>query len=185
MFTDKAPYIVTLIVAGLAWTLTHIVDRLLATPLLTYQQQIIENGGKKSLYLTLRNITRDKTFRNVRLIVTATPGGTIIDASVIPIQPAWEGDQPGTMAGRTFAYTFSEMQPDSQYEVSVTYGGSDPPTLRMASDGTISFVHRSWETWVVENEISLLAYLLGFGIISLLVATIVGSCVTTREPNDE
>jgi hypothetical protein len=185
MLAEKAPYIITLIVAALAWTLTHIVDRLLAAPLLTYQHQIIENGGKKSLYLTLKNITKDKTFQNVHLILTAAPGGSIADAAVIPIQPAWEGDQPGVTAGRTFAYTFSKMQPESQYEISISYSGNDPPTLRMSSDGTISFVSPSWETWIVENEISLLAWLLIAGIICLVFATMAASYLTPREQNDE
>jgi len=139
MFAEKAPYIVTLIVAGLAWTITHVVDRLLATPLLTYHSQITESSGKKSLYLTLKNIARDKTFRNVRLILTAASGDLLTDAAVIPIQPAWEGEEPGTLAGRTFDYKFSEMQPGSQFEVSVTFGGSDPPTLRMSTEGVINF----------------------------------------------
>jgi hypothetical protein len=60
IWADKAPYIVTLIAAAVAWTLTHIVDRLLATPLVTYRQEVVENQGKKSLYLTLKNIT-DRT----------------------------------------------------------------------------------------------------------------------------
>jgi hypothetical protein len=175
MFGEKAPYIVTLIVAGLAWTITHIVDRLLTTPLLTYQSQIIENGGKKSLYLTLKNVTREKTFRNVRMILTAAHGDLITDAAVIPIQPAWEGDQPGTLSGRTFDYTFLEMQPGSQFEVSLTFGGSDQPTVRLSTDGTISFVHPSWETWLVENEIYVLAWVLGVGIILLLVTTVLAS----------
>jgi hypothetical protein len=175
MFADKAPYIVTIIVAGLAWALTHVVDRLLGTPLLTYQTQITESSGKKSLYVTLKNITRDKTFRNVRVILTAATGDLITNAAVIPIQPAWEGDEPGTREGRTFDFKFSEMQPGSQFEISVTFGGIDQPTLRMSTDDTINFVRPSWETWIVENEISLLACLVVLGIIALLVATAVGS----------
>ncbi len=77
MFSEKAPYILTLIVAGMAWTLSHIVDPLLATPMLTYSIQVLNDGGKKSIYLTLKNITRDKTFRDVRVIVTAAPGDTL------------------------------------------------------------------------------------------------------------
>ena len=102
MLSDKAPYVVTIIVAALAWTITHIVDRLLTSSLVSYQQEFISNAGKQELYLTLKNITPDKTFHDVHLILAAAPGFLITEAVVIPIQPAWEGDQPGTLAGRTF-----------------------------------------------------------------------------------
>lgn len=182
MLTEKAPYIITLIVAAVAWSLTHIADRLLATPLVTYQEQIVENSGKKSLYLTLKNITRDKTFRTIHLIIAAPPGGSITDRAVIPIEPAWEGNQPGTLEGRTFAYTFPELQPGGQLEVSVTYTGSDRPTLRMSADGTIDFVKPSWQTWLAENEITILAWAVGIGIVALVIATILGSVASSQEP---
>jgi hypothetical protein len=175
MFSDKAPYLVTLIVAGLAWTITHLADRLLAAPLLTYHSQILASAGKKSFYLTFKNITRDKTFRNVRLILTAARGDVLTEAAVIPVQPAWEGDQPGTTAGRTFEYTFSEMQPGSQFEVSVVFGGPDRPTLRMSTDGTINIMTPSWQTYVVENEVWMLVWLFAIGLLLLFVASVISS----------
>jgi hypothetical protein len=171
IWTDKAPYAVTLVVAALAWTITHIVDRLLATPIVTYERQIIENSGKKSVYLTLKNITRDRTFRDVHLILTASPGGSITETAVIPIQPAFEGNQAGTTVGRTFDYTFPEMQPGSQLEISATFTGRDQPTLRMSAQGTIAFVRPSWETCIVENELPILAWLVGIGIGALIIIT--------------
>jgi hypothetical protein len=175
MLGEKAPYVVTLIVAALAWAVTHIVDRLLTTPLLTYRSQIIQGAGNKSLYLTLKNITKDKTFRNVHLIITSAQGEVMRDPAVIPIQPAWEGDQPWTLSGSTLEYNFSEIQPGSQFEVSVTFAGREQPTVRMSSENTIDFARPSWETWIVENENFLLACLLGFGIIALILAAFFAS----------
>jgi hypothetical protein len=117
MFSDKAPYILTIVVAGLAWTLTHIVDRLLATPLLSYQIQQLDRDGKKSFYLTLKNITREKTFRALRVIITAAPDSVLTDPAIIPVQPASEGDQPFALNERTFDFTFPEIEPGWQFEI--------------------------------------------------------------------
>jgi hypothetical protein len=154
MFSEKAPFIVTLIIAGMAWTLSHIIDQLLATPMLLYSTQVINTGGKKSVYLTLKNITRDKTYRDVRVIITAAPGDTLADRAVIPVQPAWEGDQSGMREGRTFDYTFPEIQPNWQFEMTASYKTQSTPSLRISSsNGTIDTVTPSVETFLVENEI--------------------------------
>ncbi len=168
MLSEKAPFIVTLIIAGMAWTLSHIVDQLLATPMLLYSIQVLDAGGKKSVYLTLKNITRDKTYRDVRVIITAAPGDTLTDRAVISVQPAWEGDQSGVREGRTFDYTFPEIQPNWQFEITASYQTLGRPSLRIsASNGTIDAVTPSLETFLVENEISLFAGLLIIWIIVL------------------
>ncbi len=176
MFSDKAPYLVTLVVAGIAWTVTHIVDSLLASPVLVYRTQILESGGKTSFYLTLKNITRDKTFRDVRLIISADPGDLLSDGAVIPIQPAWEGDTPGNLAGRTFEYTFAEFQPGWQFEISAVFKGPKRPTFRIAPrpDEAVRAVPSSIETILVENEIPVLASML-IGWIILLVVAVLGA----------
>lgn len=176
MFSDKAPYVLTLIVAGIAWTVTHIVDSLVTSPLLVYRTQIVDTAGKKSLYLTLKNITRDKTFRKVRLIISGgTPGDLLTDGAVIPVQPAWEGDTPGTLVGGTFDYTFEEFQPGWQFEISVGFGGTAVPRFRIAprQEDVVRAVPPSFETWLVENEIYILTFMLLVWVATLLGILIV------------
>jgi len=168
MLSEKAPYIVTLVVAGMAWTLSHIVDPLLATPMLMYSIQVLNDGGKKSIYLTLKNITRDKTFHDVRVIITAAPGDTLANRAVIPVQPAWEGDQPGVREGRTFDFTFPEIQPNGQFEMTASYRTETRPSLRISEPkGTVDPITPSVETFLVEHEIALFGGLLAFWIIVL------------------
>src|SRR5690348_970568 len=94
MLTDKAPYILTIVVAGLAWAATHLADRLLSSPMVKYSVQRIADKGNQTLYLTFKNITRDKTFKQLQLVLTAPSDGVITTGAVIPVQPASEGDQP-------------------------------------------------------------------------------------------
>jgi hypothetical protein len=154
MYSDKAPYIVTVIIAVLAWSLTQVVGRLLATPMLRYSIEENSGAGDKTQYIRLKNITRDKTFRNLRLVVAAPPGGELTQRPhVIPSEPAWEGDQPGSFAPRTFEFTFKEIQPNWTFEVAIRYRGPEQPRVRMSNpDATVFIVQPSIQTWLVEHE---------------------------------
>ncbi len=168
MFSEKAPFIVTLVIAGMAWTLSHIVDPLLATPMLLYRIQVVNDGGKKSIYVTLKNITRDKTFRDVRVVITAALGDTLANHNVIAVQPAWEGDQPGVREGRTFDFTFPEIQPNGQFEMTASYRTATRPSLRISDpSGTVDAITPCVETFLVEHEMALFSGLLIFWIILL------------------
>jgi hypothetical protein len=170
MFFDKAPYIVTILMAALTWSLTHIADRLLATPMIRYEVQNLSTQGRQAQYLTFKNITRDKTFRGLRLVLTAAADGQFTQGAVIPFQPASEGDRPYQLAGRTFEFTFPEFQPGWKIEISVGYTGSAPPTLRLSSaDQTIYAVVPSLETLLVEYDLEVLIGLAVIWIIALVV----------------
>ena len=173
MFSDKAPYIVTVLMAGLAWALTHFVDRLLTTPMLRYEVQNFSSPSGQTQYLTFHNITRDKTFRKVRLTLTAPDDGVFTGAVVIPIQPASEGDTPYQMAGRTFEFTFPELQPGWRVEISSTYTGSSPPSLRLSSpDQTIYTVTSSFQTLLVQHELEALLLLAALWAVILFIVWI-------------
>jgi hypothetical protein len=173
MLSDKAPFLVTLIIAGLAWTLTSIVDRLLATPMLLQRIEDRAVASKQTTYITLKNITRDKTFRKLRLLVTAAPNTVLKERpQVIPYQPAWEGDHPGIFAGKTFDFTFSEIQPNWQFEIAVSYEGNERPSIRLSLENeTIYVIEPSLETFLVENDTVVFAGLvvLWLGLLAIFV----------------
>jgi hypothetical protein len=85
MLTDKAPYIVTIVIAALAWALTHMADRLLSTPMIKYTTQEISSNNSKTIFLTFKNITRDKTFKGLQILLTAPSDGVITGGAVIPV----------------------------------------------------------------------------------------------------
>jgi hypothetical protein len=160
MLTDKAPYIVTIVIAGIAWTITHMADRLLSTPMVKYTIEQISSKNGQTAFLTFKNITRDKTFKQLQVILAASSDGVITAGAVIPVQPASEGDQPYQVAGRTFVFTFPEIQPGWQIEISADYTGSALPSLRMSSpEQTIYAITPSLKSLVVEYDIEILTIL--------------------------
>jgi hypothetical protein len=164
MLTDKAPYVVTILIAALAWAITHMADRLLSSPMIKYSEQKISSNGEQTLFLTFKNITRDKTFKKLQIILTAATDGVITSGAIIPAQPAWEGDQPYQVAGRTFEFTFPEFQPGWEIEISANYTGSAQPTLRLSSpEQTVYAIRPSLKTLVVEYDVELLTGLAAVG----------------------
>lgn len=155
---DNAPFFVTAIAATIAWTFTHTVDRLVATPFLKYSIEEVEAGGKYNSYIVIRNITRDKTFKSLQLLATTSTKDTVIGGSVIPQQPAFEGNNAPIIAGRTFAFTFPEIQPGWQFYVSVLHNSADPVSLRFSSNDAQNFyaIKPSLETYLLENELPIL-----------------------------
>jgi hypothetical protein len=78
-FDDKAPYILTIFVASLAWTLVRSVDQLSGLPLIEYSVES-ETGAVTALEakrIRLRNITLDKVFRCVKIVAAIQDGSKL------------------------------------------------------------------------------------------------------------
>lgn len=171
MADDKAPYFVTAIVAALAWTLTHAVDRLAETPYLKYDVSNTTTADKYSSYITIQNITRNITFKDVNLLVTASPQDVVISGSVIPHQPAYEGDRQGITEGRTFDFTFPVIQPGWRFDVSVVHRTDAPVFIRLSTDQQSIYATRpSAETCLVEHEFGALVFIIAIGGLALAVS---------------
>ena len=68
---DKAPYFITIFIAAFCWTVVRTVDRLSALPLIEYSASISAqaSGGSSNYTLRLRNISNDKVFSCVKVIL--------------------------------------------------------------------------------------------------------------------
>src|ERR1700747_591009 len=109
--SDKAPLIVTLVLAIIGWAVTHVVDRLIDTPTIELDRTTRSDKTGSSVSLRLTNLAHDKAFRKIEVVVTAPEGETITDFAVVPVEPAFEGGAPATTSGRSGDFTFPEIQP--------------------------------------------------------------------------
>lgn len=176
---ESAPYLVTITVAAIAWAFTHTVDRLTDTPFLKYTIEEVRSGDKYSTYIVISNITRNKTFKKINLLATTSIKDVVTGGSIIPRSPAFEGDNPPTIAERTFAFTFPQIEPGWQFEVSIIHNTSDPATLRLSTDGDQTFLAttRTMETFLLEYEIPILM------IFIVLAAAALGLSLRSRRPD--
>jgi hypothetical protein len=168
MFSEKAPYVVTVILAVLGWSVTHVVDRVTGNPILEYRVES-ESAGREAV--TIQNVTRDHTFRNLTLVFTADIAGSITSVSVIPFEPAFEGDEPWLIHGRTAQFTFPQLQPGWKFQIKLGYTGTQRPRLRFElREGTLRATEWSLETFFLANEVCILLLILVAWVLFLLGA---------------
>jgi hypothetical protein len=183
---DGAPFYVTALVAALAWTFTHGSDRITQTPFLLYSVQNITLDGKTSTHIDLHNITRDKTFKNVNIVVTAATTDTVLSGSIIPYQPAYEGDKPWRIAGRTFEFTFPAIEPAWQFEINVLHKTDAPVAIRLSTTGDQYFyaTQPSTETYLVEHELGITLAFFIISAIALAVAILSSRKTASSSPQE-
>ena len=80
LLTDKAPYIITVFVAALAWTVVRTVDRLSGLPVVQYptsaqSTDFLDSQAGQISTIRLRNITSATTFECLIFVVQAEPPG--------------------------------------------------------------------------------------------------------------
>jgi hypothetical protein len=85
--SDKAPYIVTLFVAAVAWTSVRTADRLSGTPFVEYRITDQRSDAGRTLEIRVRNITQSAMFPCFQLMV-ASP-----DSRSLTLLPSDQWDQ--------------------------------------------------------------------------------------------
>ena len=175
MFIEKVPYIVTVFVAALAWTVTHFVDRVVETPAIEYK---IENIHLKDNYYEFRvhitNLSNTITFRKPEFTISAGKNENIrfrtdeSQTQVVATPPATAADTLSNVQGDAATFTLAVLPPKSQIELLIHYTGDGSPVFngRPPKKGNESFmlIQSSFQTWLARNEllvisIGLLAWL--------------------------
>jgi hypothetical protein len=161
MSAEKVPLIITVLLGAIGWLTAHIVDRIEGSPVIKYSIEYETGKGGPAVSLSLKNITHNVVFKNITIVLVAPEGGTFTDAAIFPTEPAFEGDGPWKLSGRTAQFTIPFMQPDWQFRVYASYSGDGRPTLRLdVSDSTVRATRPSLDTLLVEHENEIFYWLL-------------------------
>jgi hypothetical protein len=171
MASDNTPFIVTLVIGVLGWTLSHIADRIEQSPAIKYSLTQETVGPNSWVNLDIKNITENKKFKNLTIVLAAPDKSSFKDAQIVPRPPAFEGDAPWRLAGRTAQFTIPAIQPGWEFHIMGEYNGTGKAVVRFISDDSESVVRAiepSIETWLAEYESDILY---GLVIVWLLVLT--------------
>jgi len=172
ILNHKAPFIVTLLTAALAWSVTHIVDRLNNTPFLKYDLLIEDSRNIRRLRISLENITNDKVFRNLSIVASSPHDSAISRISIVPQEPAFEGDKPYSISesGRTAQIKLPVVQPGWSFDILVEYAGKNRPYLRIETkNDTVKLTRPNLETFLVENEFKVIVCLISIWLVTLAI----------------
>lgn len=69
--SEKAPYIVTLFVAAVAWTSVRTAERLSSTSFIEYRLDNVQSGSGRTVEVRLRNITQNSVFPCFQLMIAS------------------------------------------------------------------------------------------------------------------
>jgi len=173
----EAPYAVTLLVAALGWSLTQAIGRLTEMPIIEYKLHDRIDHGTRLVTCEVTNIC-GKVFRNLNLYLTVEEGkpATISDPEigfVKPIMPDPFQSRAAYTQGRNAAYFVPELQPFCSTLLEVRVDGAAALELRYYSGSeTIRLIERSFQTWLVKNEIEIMIGLFAFWLFMLMLYVI-------------
>jgi hypothetical protein len=180
---EKAPYLITVLVAGIGWAVTHSVDRVLASPTLMYETRINHSGNINQYTITLNNITRDERFDDLTFTVLIRDGKCAGDPKVYPALPAPEIKQPPecqdavvesqtNVADATFE--IPQIHPGWSMDLVTNFYGEGAPHFRFQTKkDSVRLVRPSLETWFVVHEMWILGSLVALYFIFIVSIVLV------------
>ena len=174
----EAPFLLALLFGAVAWGVTHIVNRSLASPLLeisaakqsNVQATLVECADKKVKNLEVahlvtyrfRNISRTQLFKEVKFLVRMPEdsGAKILGARLEATAPALPGHEPEKCDPSHVVVKCPEFHPGWEMKLSI---GSDAKTKLNAhissAAGPVLLKKKGLETWLVRNETGIVATL--------------------------
>lgn len=184
---DRLPYIVTMLFAAMGWGVTHSVDRLLSSPVVQFETETKTAGNKTSFVVTLRNLSHDRLYKNLRLIflLPSKDGGEFLTAQTIAKPPAWDGDRPPTVTAKSVQFDLPALHPSSEVALRAEFIGAVVPIVRLErAEPTVRLVAPSFETFLLKHEFKIIvgALLVWAGVLAAMVGMRWGKKSIAEQP---
>jgi len=181
--TDKAPYVVTLLVAALAWTVNRSVTVLTESPTIAYKVDHKPHDDR-AVICHIRNVSRTRQFRELQFLLTTDSSAETLEkarfvdqsAHILAVSPAFSLATASITTGRDMAtFDVPLLQPGWALDLEATLeqrmpigvqqrfveNAKDQEAVRMVSMGI--------ETWIVEHETNTLFILIGVWLLGLVI----------------
>jgi hypothetical protein len=161
VLNKEVPYLVTVLVAILAWSITHIADRVVTSPTVEFSLRAEKSSSGQTIKVTLRNLS-DRSFVNLRFELQ---GNNIRPCSrpMVFEPPAWassSGPEQGTDA---VAFQVSQLQPGWTVILCGSYQANDQEplfVLKSSQNNQAIMLRRpGLATWILRFETALIATL--------------------------
>jgi hypothetical protein len=114
--------------------------------------------------LTLENITDDKSYDHVQIRIIADDPDVILNATVRPYQPAWEGDVAPSFSARSATYNFPKIQPNDKFDCYLTHRNKDSMHIVLiAQNSNILLTRSNLMTILVANHL-VITFIIGLAL---------------------
>lgn len=191
LVAEKAPYFLTLMVAGLAWTLLRTVDVLTESPTIAYSMAYGEpKDGMRSVSARICNISRTRQFRNLQFrfaIESQPPPGSspfFTKASIVSEAPA-NLHEPSQDGNETM-FNIPLMQPGWSFLLKAMEHSESEKVVLLQSQyiplekrdvgaqapDVVRVVKNGFATWLVANELGVLILLMVIWLTGIAISVI-------------
>lgn len=179
----------TIIVAVVGWLLANYVENLQATPIVKYSVSSIEDKSSfhwqnqipcnvdldsqtNSLYVyTITNLSKSVQFKNLTFYIKdnlSNDNGEVTSSRIIPHPPAIAGNEASQCVSESASYKGLTIHPSGS--IDLVFGLSSlegaPYILVASSSQAIDLQPSSFRTWLIENELMIIVFLIGLLVIS-------------------
>lgn len=173
----ETPYLITILVALAGWSITHVADRVLKSPVVEYTISTNTTVDPRIIKVSALNLS-NKAFANLRFELQ----GANVKACNPPMAfepPAWassSGPEEGTDG---VGFVISQLQPNWQITICGLYRGDKAPIFVLKDAGgpdqPIELRQPALATWVLKNEACLMIVLAGLAFVGIGAWILFGS----------
>ncbi len=161
MFNDKAPYLLTILFASFAWTISQISTDFTKGPVLEISHKLNKNDKAEVIY-TVTNISRDNLFNKLefKILADKTSGATCSNNAprlIIPspYDPLENASEP-TCKGKKATFPPVSLHPGAKVELIVSFDKQTKTNIYVKNDKAIRVLDSSLETKIIKNRFHIL-----------------------------
>lgn len=150
------PFVVTLLLAFIAWAATHAIDRLTKLPLIKYTQTMkVEQDNSQLLTFEFENITSNINFADIEIrILFVSSNGKFLNPVTTVVGPGWDADTHLFSDGSAIRLTIPNFHPEWKLRLSTNLIGADIPRVQLEKSTVPTILEpASWRTILIEYEI--------------------------------
>ena len=164
--SKDAPYLVTILVACLGWSITHLAGRVLDAPTVEYRTNTSSAKGPYVFTVHVTNLSK-KAFFKLEFEIQA-PDIAPCETPLALAPPAWSTGRAPVKGTNGVVYFLDQLQPGWEVEICSVHKSNITPifVLKNAPEQALELVQPSLRTFIARNEVCLLLAL----VIALLVA---------------
>jgi len=164
-------FVVTALIAGLAWWISHAVDRVSSAPTVEYRIEQIAtydsgSGAKpcRCVLVSAQNLST-QLFKNVRLELTVEHGKIESLVDFVGVNEMAPAIQNQSIGNGDLALTLPELQPRAAFKLVASYtsAGAVPSIFVQSSDSAVQLTKPSLATYFSRHE----DWLVGLALLAL------------------
>jgi hypothetical protein len=172
----EIPYLITILVAIVGWSITHVADRVLKSPVVEYSTSVDTTSEPRTIKVTILNLS-NKAFVNLRFELQ----GQGVKACNVPMSfrpPAWASNSVPEEGTDGVGFVISQLQPNWKVTMCGEYRGGGKDPLFVLKDGSpdqsIELRQPDLATWILKHEAELMIVLAAIGSLGVVAWIVFG-----------